>query len=141
MAISISWPSFMIKWFRSPKIYSKINSTSCVTNHRDVTTFEVDGMVWNTENWISQEWNKIFPRNENILKLCFKDQAPKFRTLMVTIYHYCNLDLAVIITKTAQNVFKAAKNENNILWKIHILENKLTLHDILTQILNRSQEN
>ena len=37
-------------------------------------------------------------------------QAPKFRTLAITIYRYCNLDLAVTIAKIVQNVLETTKN-------------------------------
>ena len=49
----------------------------------------------------------------------------------------CNLDLAVTIAKIVQDVLENGKNEN-IREKNYILEKKLTLHDILTQILNNS---
>ena len=68
-------------------------------------------------------------------------RAPKCDTLAITIYRSRNLDLMVTIVKIVQNVLKTVKNENNILWKIEILEKKLTLHDILTQILNNSYKN
>ena len=43
MTISISWLSFMVKWLTIQNL--KMFSTSCANAHRDVTTFEVDGMV------------------------------------------------------------------------------------------------
>ena len=36
-------------------------------------------------------------------------QAPKFRTLVITIYRYCNLDLAVTIAIIVQNVLETKK--------------------------------
>ena len=42
-------------------------------------------------------------------------QAPKFRTLAITIYCYHNLDLTVMIAKIVQNVLETPNNENNIL--------------------------
>ena len=37
-------------------------------------------------------------------------QAPKFCTLGITIYHYRNLDLAVMIAKSVRNILEATKN-------------------------------
>ena len=54
------------------KIVSEMHSTSCVN---DVTTFEVDGMVWDIKYWISQhevnlriqsEYRKIRIRNNSV---------------------------------------------------------------------------
>ena len=45
----------------------------CANIHHDVTTFEVDKMVWNIENWTYHEWTMTFPWNERILKLCLKN--------------------------------------------------------------------
>ena len=56
-------------------------------------------------------------------------QLSKFCTLAITIYHYPNLDLMVAIAKTVLNLLQIAKNENNILWKIKILEKKVMVHD------------
>lgn len=47
-------------------------------------------------------------------------QAPKFCVLVIMIYYYHNLDLAVMITKIIQDVLETAekkKRENNILLK------------------------
>lgn len=76
--------------------------------------------------------------DEMIDQKVFKLQAPKVRTLAITIYCYRNLDLVIMIAKMPQNVLETAKNENDVLWKIKILEKELTLHDLLTQILNNS---
>ena len=57
-------------------------------------------------------------------------QLSKFCTLAITIYHYPNLDLMVAIAKTVLNLLQIAKNENNILWKIKILEKKVMVRDI-----------
>ena len=49
------------------------------TRH-DVTNSEVDGMVWNTEYWISQERNIIFLWNKKIIKfLNFTSKTYIFR--------------------------------------------------------------
>ena len=46
---------------------------------------------------------RLINKNFNSLIFLFKEiifkQALKFRTLVITIYHYCNLDLAVMIAK------------------------------------------
>lgn len=41
-------------------------------------------------------------------------QLPKFHTLAITIYHYCNLDMAVIKVKSVENILEEAKNEINV---------------------------
>ena len=49
-----------------------------------------------------------------------RSQAPKFCALVIMIYYYHNLDLAVMITKIIQDVLETAekkKRENNILLK------------------------
>ena len=56
------------------------------------------------------------------MNMISRSQAPKFCALVIMIYYYHNLDLAVIITKNIQYVFdkqkkKKKKKENNILLK------------------------
>ena len=40
-------------------------------------------------------------------------QALKFHTLLIAIYHYCNLDLVVTIAKIVQNDLKTKKQKSN----------------------------
>ena len=50
--------------------------TSCTNTHPDVTDLvNHDGMVKNTKNWISWEWNIIFLWNKKILNLCFRENT------------------------------------------------------------------
>ena len=44
-------------------------------------------------------------------------QAPTFRALVIMIYYYHNLDLAVMITKIIQDVLETAKKKKKILLK------------------------
>ena len=53
------------------KIYSKMYSTMCANTHHDVLTFEVDGMIQNIKNWLSQRRNMFLPRIGKILKNLF----------------------------------------------------------------------
>ena len=39
------------------------NLLHAMNTYHDVTTFEVDGMIWNIKNWISQERSITFPWN------------------------------------------------------------------------------
>lgn len=52
-----------------------MHSTKSAITHHDVTVFEIDRMVTNIKIWISKERNMTFPRNEKILKFCFKDST------------------------------------------------------------------
>ena len=40
-------------------------------------------------------------------------QALKFRTLLIAIYHYCNLDLAVTIAKIVKNDLETTKKQKS----------------------------
>ena len=54
------------------------------------------------------------------MNMISRSQAPKFCALVIMIYYYHNLDLAVMITKIIQDVLETAekkKRENNILLK------------------------
>ena len=42
-------------------------------------------------------------------------QAPTFRALVIMIYYYHNLDLAVMITKIIQDVLETAKKKKILL--------------------------
>ena len=53
-------------------------------------------------------------------------QAPKFRTLAITIYRYRNLYLAVTIAKIIQNVLETIR-KNNITFLVQILVTLLGL--------------
>ena len=44
-------------------------------------------------------------------------QAPTFRALVIMIYYYHNLDLAVMITKIIQDVLETAKKKKKSLLK------------------------
>lgn len=39
----------------------------------------------------------------------FADQAPKFCTLVITVYRYCDFDLVVSMAKIVQNFLETAK--------------------------------
>lgn len=45
----------------------------CLITHHDITTFEVDEMVQNMGNWISQKWSMTLPKNKQLLKLYLKE--------------------------------------------------------------------
>ena len=45
MIVSVSWRSFMIKWFMIQKVYSKNFSNAYSITHYSNTTFKLDGMV------------------------------------------------------------------------------------------------
>ena len=54
------------------------------------------------------------------MNMISRSQAPKFCALVIMIYYYHNLDLAVMITKIIQDVLETAKKKkkkNNILLK------------------------
>ena len=62
-------------------------------------------------------------------------QAPTFRALVIMIYYYHNLDLAVMITKIIQDVLETAKKKkkkNSVENRRSYREKKLTFHDRLT---------
>ena len=46
-----------------------MDSILCANTHRDVTTFEVDGMVSNIKSRISQGCNMTFPRKTIFFEL------------------------------------------------------------------------
>ena len=46
ITIFISWPSFSSKWFTIQKIGSKMYSTLCADNCHDVTTSDINGMIF-----------------------------------------------------------------------------------------------
>ena len=61
MTVCISWPNFLNSQSMIEKISSKMNFTPFTNTHHAATYFEVNGMVKNIKNWISQERNMTFP--------------------------------------------------------------------------------
>ena len=107
MTVSVSWTSFMSKWFTIQKIYSKMVSASCTDTHHDVITFKVDRMVENIKIWISPEQSVAFPWNWKNFLLCLKDYI--FRN-----YHFFVEVITLTCSKNTVNE-SSTFNENSTL--------------------------
>ena len=79
--ICINWLSLVTKWAMIQKIYSKMHTVSCTNTHHDVTDLVNHGMVKNTKNWISWEWNIILLQNKEALNVPFVPQMTHLEKL------------------------------------------------------------
>lgn len=57
----------------------------CLITHHDITTFEVDEMIQNMGNWISQKWSMTLPKNKQLLKLYLKEYIFRSNHFLVEV--------------------------------------------------------
>ena len=84
ITISISWPSFMSKWYTTRRRYLKKYTNSCANVHHDVLTFEYNEMVLK-KSQTSQVWNVNFMSKEKTLYLCLNDYIFKLYHFLVKV--------------------------------------------------------